>query len=68
LTQQHPRRNNPIQPLWYIEAQRGLSTRPKTSLLTPLPTYLMTEAFLPHFNSQEIKWYVEFTFYVLVKK
>ena len=47
---QGTRSNNSIQSLWYVEAQRGFSTRPKTSLLGPLPTYLMTEAFL-HFHS-----------------
>jgi hypothetical protein len=43
-----------IHSLWYVEAQRDLSNQLKTSLLAPLPTYLMTEAFLTEFNSKKL--------------
>jgi hypothetical protein len=51
-----------IHSLWYVEAQRDLSNQLKTSLLAPLPTYLMTEAFLTEFNSKKMKWFTEFIF------
>ena len=51
--------NNPIHPLWYLEAQRDLSNQPKTSFTTSPLTYPMAEAFLPKTIKDESpnKWH-----------